>query len=74
MQYLHLTILLHCVPTAYDSVIIGSGGLSRTIISLAITKMYKEKNEKRKYASGTTPMVDQHEIPNSNKSLENVSG
>jgi hypothetical protein len=36
--------------------------------------MYKEKNEKRKYASGTTPMVDQHEIPNSNKSIENVSG
>jgi hypothetical protein len=32
------------VPTTYDSVVIGSG-FGGTIVSLAIAKMYKEKNE-----------------------------
>jgi hypothetical protein len=32
------------VPTEYDSVVIGSG-FGRTVVSLAIAKMYNRKNE-----------------------------
>ena len=54
------------IPTEYDSVVIGSG-FGGTIVSLAIAKMYKAKNEgKRLCILERGQWWISHEIPDSN--------
>jgi hypothetical protein len=54
------------VPTTYDSVVIGSG-FGGTIVSLAIAKMYKEKNENNRVCIlERGQWWISHEIPDSN--------
>src|SRR5215213_3584447 len=54
------------VPSTYDSVVIGSG-FGGTIVSLAIAKMYKEKNENNRVCIlERGQWWISHEIPDSN--------
>jgi cholesterol oxidase len=54
------------VPIEYDSVVIGSG-FGGTVVSLAIAKMYKEKNENKKVCIlERGQWWISHEIPESN--------
>jgi len=54
------------VPSTYDSVVIGSG-FGGTIVSLAIAKMYKEKNENNRVCIlERGQWLISHEIPDSN--------
>jgi hypothetical protein len=54
------------IPAEYDSIVIGSG-FGGTIVSLAIAKMYKEKNENKKVCIlERGQWWVSHEIPDSN--------